>query len=107
MQRFRSARREKDAMRKLAASPSSGGVNPLLDLIREERKREVLVALSRLEPSDQELLRMSFGEELSSEEIGRKLGINAGAVRVRRHRALRRLSEVLGVTRAAQREAKG
>ena len=49
---------------------------------------------------------MTYRDELDSEEIGRQLGLTAGAVRVRRHRAMRRLAELLGVTKPAIREFK-
>jgi DNA-directed RNA polymerase specialized sigma24 family protein len=47
---------------------------------------------------------MTYRDELSSDEIGRKIGATPGAVRVRRHRALRRLAELLGVTTGPVRE---
>jgi DNA-directed RNA polymerase specialized sigma24 family protein len=46
---------------------------------------------------------MTYRDELDSEEIGRRLGLSAGAVRVRRHRAIRRLADLLGVTKQPDR----
>ena len=43
-------------------------------------------------------LRTLWDEGLSTAEIGRRLGITPGAVRVRRYRAVRKLAELLGVT---------
>jgi RNA polymerase sigma-70 factor (ECF subfamily) len=59
--------------------------------------------LGRLEAGDREVLALSYEQTLGAEEIGRRLGISAGAVRVRKHRALSRLAELMGVTKARQR----
>jgi len=104
MQRARSARREGKALRTFAASGGPIADDPLLQLIRAERRQVVLNALARLEPDDRSLLEMSYGQDLDSAEIGRRLGLTPGAVRVRRHRTVRRLSELLGVTRRSDRE---
>ena len=52
-------------------------------------------ALARLGPDDQELLRLVAWEELARDEIALVLGISRAAVRVRLHRARRRLAEQL------------
>ncbi|MGV8907711.1 MAG: RNA polymerase sigma factor [Propionicimonas sp.] len=52
-------------------------------------------ALDRLNTSDRELLRLLAWEELRHDEIAVALGISAGAVRVRVHRARRRLQAAL------------
>jgi DNA-directed RNA polymerase specialized sigma24 family protein len=43
-------------------------------------------------------------ESLGAEEIAKQLNLTAGAVRVRRHRALNRLAEIMGVTKRSERE---
>jgi RNA polymerase sigma-70 factor (ECF subfamily) len=106
MRRTRSAAREGKALRRFAAAALEPEEHPLARLIREERKKEVRLALSRLDASDRELLEMSYGEELPTEEIGRRLGISSMNVRVRRHRAIKRLAELLGVTPGSERELK-
>jgi len=106
MHRVRSAAREGKALRRVAATGIEPEPHPLAALIGEERKRDVRRALGRLEASDRELLEMSYGEELTTEEIGRRLGLTVGNVRVRRHRAIRRLAELMGVTPASERELK-
>ncbi len=50
-------------------------------------------ALARLSPDDQEILRLAAWEELAREEIAIVLGLSRTAVRVRLHRARRRLAE--------------
>jgi len=52
-------------------------------------------AMARLGDDDQELLRLVAWEELARDEIALALGISRGAVRVRLHRARRRLAEQL------------
>ena len=54
---------------------------------------DVVRALGRLGPDDQEILRLVAWEELARDEIAVVLGISRGAVRVRLHRARRRLAE--------------
>jgi RNA polymerase sigma-70 factor (ECF subfamily) len=107
MQRSRSAGREGRALERMASGEEESGSSrfdsPLTDLIGEERRDAVRHALHALEPDDRNLLLMSYEETLESAEIGRRLGITSGAVRVRRHRAVRKLAELLGVTNEPER----
>jgi len=64
----------------------SGQPDPLSGLISEERLDLVRRALADLPADDRELLRLTYEEELSSEQIGARLGLSAVNVRVRRHR---------------------
>ncbi|GII98251.1 RNA polymerase ECF family sigma subunit [Sediminihabitans luteus] len=58
-------------------------------------------ALGRLRDADQEILRLSAWEQLEHDEIAVALGLSRGAVRVRLHRARRRLAETLrGIERS-------
>lgn len=56
-------------------------------------------AVARLSDDDQELLRLVAWEELSREEIAVALGISRTAVRVRLHRARRRLADQMAALR--------
>jgi RNA polymerase sigma-70 factor (ECF subfamily) len=76
----------------LRAAEEPGALGALL---RAERIVAVRRALAALGPEERELLRLAFAEALTSEEIGRRLGLEAGAVRVRKHRLLGRLGEIL------------
>jgi RNA polymerase sigma-70 factor (ECF subfamily) len=102
-----SAGREAKAMQRLAtegpALAAAEPGDPLQTLISEEQREAVRRALDRLEPGDRELLNLSYIETLDAADIGRRLGLSPGNVRVRRHRALRRLSEFLDVTRETDR----
>jgi RNA polymerase sigma-70 factor (ECF subfamily) len=107
MHRTRSSGREARAFQRVAADGEedpSAASDPLAGLISEERREQVRRSLERLDPDDRRLLTMSYEEALGAEEIGQRLGITAGAVRVRRHRALARLAEIMGVTKAPKRE---
>ncbi len=102
LRRIRSAGRERKALQKFGASGAGdGGEGPLSALLSAERRASVIKALERLESDDRQLLEMTFRDDLDSEDIGRRLGVTPGAVRVRRHRALKRLASALGVTRIA------
>jgi RNA polymerase sigma-70 factor (ECF subfamily) len=105
--RSRSVGREARALRLAAADSADVGHtdadDPLAALISEERRLAVRRALGQLDEGDRELLSLTYGEALDSAEIGRRLTISEGNVRVRRHRALRRLAELLGVTADAER----
>lgn len=56
-----------------------------------EEHDEVQIALGKLSKRDQEVLRLSFYEELSHDEIGEVLDCSTRNVAVRLHRALKRL----------------
>jgi RNA polymerase sigma-70 factor (ECF subfamily) len=105
MQQGRTEGRKSRALARLKdAGEEDPDADPLRDLISEERRRIVRDALERLAPGDREVLVLSYSETLGAEEIGSRLNLTAGAVRVRRHRALQRLAELLGVTNRPDRE---
>jgi RNA polymerase sigma-70 factor (ECF subfamily) len=102
--RTRSAGREARALQKFGAGDEAEAAeNPLTALLSAERRSSLRRAFERLEPDERRLLEMTYRDELDSEEIGRRLGLSAGAVRVRRHRAIRRLADLLGVTKQPDR----
>jgi RNA polymerase sigma-70 factor (ECF subfamily) len=95
--RHRSERRQGRAFERLrsAASGVATAPDPLAELLADGTRGKVRRALSRLEDQDRELLRMSFYLSLDTTEVARRLEVTTGAVRVRRHRALRRLRAIL------------
>lgn len=105
--RSRSLGREARALRRVGAASADVGHtdtdDPLAALISEERRLTIRRALEQLDEGDRELLSLTYGEALESAEIGRRLSLSEGNVRVRRHRALRRLAELLGVTADTER----
>ncbi len=96
LHRSRSAGRERRALLSLAvAPPPAPDTDALATLIAEERAAAVRQAVQSLRPGDRELLRLLYYEMLEPVEASRRLGISQGALRVRKHRALGRLSELL------------
>jgi RNA polymerase sigma-70 factor (ECF subfamily) len=65
----------------------SGSPSPENELITDERKRMVRVAIEQLTPRDQKILRAVFFEERDKEEVCRELGVDRGYLRVLLHRA--------------------
>lgn len=63
--------------------------------LRRVETRELHSALEQLPEAQREALLLSYFEELSSTEVAEILGARAGAVRVRVHRAVNRLREIL------------
>lgn len=102
LQLRRSAAREARALSRVASgdrtdvNPAAAArVDALAALITDERRLAVHHALQALAADDCELLRLAYFDQLNTMEIATRLGSTAGAVRVRKHRALRRLAEQL------------
>lgn len=95
--RWRSREREDRALGRMstAASEAQEAPGPLTVLVSRERARAVRAALERLSPQDRTLLRALYFEDREPREVARALGVTSGALRVRKHRALKRLEEVL------------
>ena len=95
----RSARRQESALLRFRGGlqTSSGEEeDPLAVLVDEARRAEVWEALEKLEDDDRELLRMLYVDGLENAEISRRLGVDPGTLRVRKHRALKRLADLIG-----------
>jgi RNA polymerase sigma-70 factor (ECF subfamily) len=72
------------------------GSGPSGHLLREELRRRVREALTRLPERDREILVMRYLEQLTTREMAAVLGIAEGAVKTRHVRALERLRGLLG-----------
>ncbi|HYS53343.1 MAG TPA: sigma-70 family RNA polymerase sigma factor [Thermoanaerobaculia bacterium] len=95
----RSARREEGALLRFRAgmqSSSGEESDPLIALVDEARREGVRSAIEHMPPDDRDLLRMLYIDGLESSDIARRLGVDPGTLRVRKHRALKRLSELIG-----------
>jgi RNA polymerase sigma factor (sigma-70 family) len=95
----RSAHRETGALRRFGSSQSfvtGEEADPLSALIDRNRREQVRGALEAMRPEDRELLRMLYVDALDTAEVAARLGIDSGALRVRKHRALQRLAGILG-----------
>jgi len=105
LHRIRSAGRERKAFQRIGGSEEASNLeSPLARLISAEDRSSLLEALERLDADDRTVLELTFRDELDSAEIGRRIGSSSGAVCVRRHRAIRRLAKILGVTKGSDRD---
>lgn len=95
LQRHRSARREARALSLWAAPDSANGPDALLALISEERCAAVRRAIGQLNHDDRALLRVLYFESRETGDVAEQMGVSPGALRVRKHRVLLRLSELL------------
>ena len=91
----RSQRRTRDLFLKLGWLRQDTTAEPDTIVVRRYADQELLNALDRLRPSDQELLRLVIWEELPYDEIGRILRCSANAVAQRRSRAIQELTKEL------------
>jgi RNA polymerase sigma-70 factor, ECF subfamily len=82
-----------DRLKALAGRPSD-------QALADPEMSDVLDALRRLKPIDQEVLMLIAWEELTAGEAAAVLGCSKGAFRVRLHRARNRMERQLGLRRA-------
>lgn len=104
MHRYRSADRESRALVAFAEGgrePTVEG-DPLTELIAQEKVVEVRSALDSLPAPERDLLRACFVETEDTETVARRLGTTTAALRVRKHRALRKLAALLGRCNAGE-----
>jgi RNA polymerase sigma factor (sigma-70 family) len=73
------------------ADPPDVTEGPEESLLRLERVRHMRAALSDISPEDRQLLHMLVIDESSVEDVADRLAVTANTVRVRLHRARRRL----------------
>ena len=94
-QQLRSSNREARSLARMATERGDEAPDALAGLIAKERSGAVRRALARLARDDRELLRQCFFQELKPEEIAVRWGLTPGALRVRKHRALHRLAQLV------------
>lgn len=95
LQRDRSAMRETRALSRWAEPGAVAEPDALVGLISDERRAAVRQAMEKLEHDDRALLRVLYFESVDTATAAGRMGVSAGALRVRKHRALFRLSELL------------
>jgi RNA polymerase sigma-70 factor (ECF subfamily) len=61
-----------------------------------QRRNRLRAALRQLPAADRSVLALAYVEELAHADIARIEGCSAGAVKVRLHRARRKLAEIMG-----------
>lgn len=93
----RAASRERRMLARFGAEASleQPVPNPLHELVSDERRAEVRSALAEMDPEDRELLYALYVHEHDPRELAAELQVSAGALRTRKHRALKRLSRRL------------
>jgi RNA polymerase sigma-70 factor (ECF subfamily) len=89
---FRSDRRRRGLLNSLRRSGSESAPAPDVVVVRREQDRQVLAAMSRTRPEDQELLRLALWEGLAHAEIAEMLGCSTQAATQRIYRATRRVA---------------
>lgn len=92
---WRGNRRRRKLEDRLGQVRGYGPPGPSRELLASEDQRTVVAALERLEPGDQEVLRMAAWEELSYADIGVALDLSEDAVAQRVRRARKRLAREL------------
>lgn len=83
------------ALAELAERLADPAVGAWTQIVQRERNGIVQRTLDGLEPGDREVVVLRLVEQRPAAEVGNLLGITAGAVHVRLHRALGRLREAL------------
>lgn len=96
--RQRSMFRRSRLISKVADNPTVPGRGPEDEAIAREETSAMLAALGTLRDQDQEVLRLTYWEELPHVDIGKILGCSTEAVHVRRYRAEKRLANALAHT---------
>ena len=92
----RSARRERGALLKFSlVTPSVASENPVRDLLDQERINVLRDAIGTLDSAEQEFLQMLYVEGVDTPTLARRLGVDPGTLRVRKHRLVRRLAEAV------------
>lgn len=92
----RSSRRSERLTGRLGGLARHHTPDPGAVVVRRQEDKELLDALSGLNPNDQEVLRLKAYEGLTAPQIAVALGISPAAAKKRLARALKRLSRVAG-----------
>jgi RNA polymerase sigma-70 factor (ECF subfamily) len=80
---------------KVVGNPSTPSRGPEDEAVARMESDAMLTALSTLRDRDQEVLRLTYWEELPHVDIGKILGCSTETVHVRRYRAEKRLTNAL------------
>ena len=95
----RSIRRLGRLVRRVGGLGAAFDPGPEVQLVQRADRQEVVQALGRLRPADQEVLRLYAWEDLTHEEIAGLLGSSRAAIAQRIHRAYERLGGQLARSR--------
>jgi RNA polymerase sigma-70 factor (ECF subfamily) len=98
LKRLRKTRRE--VLREAPAPGTAGEGDPLEALLEDERARVVRAAVLRLAPLHREVVLLADLEELDLASVAEIVGAGVGTVKVRLHRARRKLRQWLAADAA-------
>ena len=96
--RWRTGKRRRRLFGRVSGLAPTPGELPDVQVVRRAQDDEVVAAVRRLKPDDQEVLLLAAWEELTAQEIATTLGVTVSAAEQRLHRAKRRLSMALEST---------
>lgn len=100
---FRSHDREERALARLGADAPEDAPDALVQLISAEDRVAVRAALSQMAEPERVLLTMLYFDGLVTASVAASLHVTPGALRVRKHRALAHLAQLLGRTVSVKR----
>lgn len=89
--------RQRSRERLVPLTDEMGISRPALEQQEFERQRAAHQAIDALEPHERSVLMLSLVDGMRPDDIAARIGITAEAVRQRKSRALRKLSEILGL----------
>jgi RNA polymerase sigma factor (sigma-70 family) len=72
--------------------------DPLHELLTDERKAQVRGALAAMQEEDRKLLAALYIHDQDPQQVAAELQLTAGALRTRKHRALKRLSRQMAAS---------
>ena len=72
-----------------------GGDSPVTRLEQLELHQDLREAISKLTPSQQQVIVLRFGEGRKIREVGRLMGKSEGSIKVLQYRAMKRLRKLL------------
>jgi RNA polymerase sigma-70 factor, ECF subfamily len=96
--RFRRTRQRRGQLFRRLSSEPDASVRPIEP---QSRHPEVLDALSQLPSREREVVQLIYWDGLSQDEAATVIGCSANALRIRLHRAKKRLSRRLGTLEAS------
>jgi RNA polymerase sigma-70 factor (ECF subfamily) len=82
-----------------------GGASPATRLERQQLHERLREAISKLTPSQQQVIVLRFGEGRNIREIGHLMGKSEGAVKLIQYRAMKRLRKLLENQRQREQQA--
>ena len=88
----RSSRRRTRTLARIGGTAVAHPADPETQVVAADEHREVMAAFHRLDPNDQEILRLRLWEELSVRESATVLGVSEKAASKRYQRAVGRLA---------------